>query len=454
MVTTPSRSQRVNNFKLGRIPYSFAAPSGRAMYVMYASRRARKRVSPTAQRARCYSPSTTDSRADHRAVIALAYRSLVRDTLLPSDPTVIGRAALAGPGITLPVGFGSDVERDAEWLARQAAEAPVWPVIQAMAHAADKPHTGLSTIARGARLAALQTGAPEVNPGFAAWLQPDGRLAVADVDARGSAHAGGLRQGDLIETLDGVPPRASGLEIMRFYSAAAGAKLVLQVDRGGQRLSVDMVMRRGDVPVVTYQTLPGDVAYVNVRWFASSEDARTDTAASVRSALAAFVAQAAQGVVIDLRSGMGGSIKAVASIISAMSAADSVVASLDSDGLPVKVPRNGVRIWPDLPIAVLVNEQSTSAAEFLAIGLEELSGAALVGTPTSGGLNFLRFVDLGEGYVLALPGAPGLGPRSLAARSGHRLVPTIRVPNPSASQLVAGVDGQLEAAHHFVTGSG
>ena len=79
--------------------------------------------------------------------------------------------------------------------------------------------------------------------------------------------------------------------------------------------------------------------------------------------------------------------------------------------------------------------------------------AALVGTPTSGGLNYLRFVDLCEGYVLALPGAPGLGPRSLTTWSGHRRESTIHVPNPGVSQLVAWVDAQLEAARQWVSGT-
>lgn len=393
--------------------------------------------------------------------MALVYLSLVRDTLLPSDPAVIARAALAlgGSSPPLPSRFGHNVEGDGVWLSQQlTGDGPWWHVIQAMARAADKPHTGLSTTARGGRLLALQSGVPEVNPGFAAWRQPDGRLAVADVDARGSAHASGLRPGDLIEAIDGVPPRASGLEILRFYAAAAGETLELRVDRGGRGLTVDLLMRPalrpGGVPVVTRRTLPGHVGYVNVRWFASSEDAECDTAASVGNALAGFVEQSVSGVVIDLRSGMGGSIKAVANIISAMTDAATVVASLDTEGLPVENSRNGERIWPDLRIAVLINEQSTSAAEFLAIGLEELSGAALVGTPTSGGLNYLRFVELGDGYVLALPGVAGIGPRSLVTRPGHRLESTVHVSNPRWSDLVAGVDAQVEAARRWVTGTG
>src|SRR5690606_21460269 len=198
-------------------------------------------------------------------------------------------------------------------------------------------------------------------PGFAAWRQPDGSLAVADVDPRGSANAGGLRPGDLITAIDGALPRASGLEMMRFCSAAPYESLALQVDRGRRPLAMDLVMRPGTVPVVTRRRLPGGVGYVKVRWFASSEDAGSGAAASVRRALAAFVAQSAPGVVIDLRAGIGGSLKAVVSIISAMSDAGTAVASLDAEGTPDELPRSRQRIWPDLPIAVIVNEQHTSA---------------------------------------------------------------------------------------------
>src|SRR5690606_23766978 len=149
-------------------------------------------------------------------------------------------------------------------------------------------------------------------------------------------------------------------------------------DRLGQRLEVDLELRAGDVPVVTRRMLVGSVGYLNLRWFASASDEEGDTAAAVRSGLSAFTSEGASGVVIDLRAGVGGDLRAVIGSLSAMCDAATVVAVMNPQGEPVEYSRDSDRIWPDLPVAVLINEQSTSAAECLAIGLEEWLGAALV----------------------------------------------------------------------------
>lgn len=406
-------------------------------------------------------------------MLGLVYQSLVRDSLLPSEPAVIARAALTAdaayraseraeftsgavgePGSTcsLPSWFGHDADGDAVWLSDQLnGSGPLWHVFRAMTLAADKPHTGLIDGARAAVIASLQNGTPQVAPGFAVWQQQGGTLVVADVHPAGSAHASGLLPGDVIEAIDGVVPRASGLEILRFYAAQTGTSVELSASRAGRPLRIDLVLRSGDVPVVTHEVLSGGVGYVNVRWFATSSDADRDAAAVVRSALVALAAESMAGVVFDLRSGMGGSLKAVIDIVSALSEATTVVA-VQEDGRPVEHARSGECIWTGARVAVLVNEQSTSAAEFLAVGLEECAGAVLVGAPTSGGLNLLRFEELADGYKLVLPAVAGLGPRSLATRAGHRLEPTIAVPNPNPDDSAAAVDGQLEAARRWVVG--
>ncbi len=380
----------------------------------------------------------------------LVYRSLVRDTLIPSDPRVVAEAALAAMSAgsqLLPPGFGQDIGSDG---ARLAAHLPgdgrLWAVLEAMGRAADKPHTGLMDPVRGAGLGALQTGRPRVTPGFGLARQPDGGLAVVDVAQGGSAESSGLEAGDLIVAIDGVPPRASGLEVLRFYSAPVGRRFTLSIERADEQIELDLVLEPGEVSGVTWRRLGDGVSYVNIRWFATSDDPQFDTATLVRCALSDLAPTEDRGLVVDLRFGMGGSLRAVREIISMLTGADEAVAFRDKDGELQQYPRVGDQVTYAAPIAVLVNEQSTSAAEFLAVGLEELASAQLVGTPTSGGLNILTLVPLTDEYQLVLPGAAGLGPRSLATRPGHRLEPTALVPNPTPEDIVAGRDAQLEAA--------
>ncbi|HZJ08736.1 MAG TPA: hypothetical protein VFD39_03510 [Trueperaceae bacterium] len=112
----------------------------------------------------------SDNSLSNADLTALVYRSLIRDTLLPSDPLVVGRAALGaieGGGTELPAGFGDDVERDALWLAsRLPVDGPPWASLGAMATAADKPHTNVSHEFAIGRVGAVWNGKPRTSPGL------------------------------------------------------------------------------------------------------------------------------------------------------------------------------------------------------------------------------------------------------------------------------------------------
>jgi C-terminal processing protease CtpA/Prc len=156
--------------------------------------------------------------------------------------------------------------------------------------------------------------------------------------------------------------------------------------------------------------------------------------------------------VVDVRSGLGGQLSAANAIISLLCDAAVVGAHRYENGAVETYERNAAAAWCDAPVAVLMNEQTISAAEYLALGLEELAGAVLVGTATAGGLNGLRLVDLGDGYRLALPHGTTIGPRSREARPEFRLQPHVHAANPTVRELAAGVDPALEVARRSVLG--
>jgi C-terminal processing protease CtpA/Prc len=149
----------------------------------------------------------------------------------------------------------------------------------------------------------------------------------------------------------------------------------------------------------------------------------------------------------DLRSGIGGHPGAVVGIASLLSAAGEMFVERDAaGGERVWMRADAAPTWLDRPLAVLVNEQTISCGEYLALVLAELEGAVPVGTPTAGGLNGIRRIDLGDGWRLAIPERTILGPRRRVPLPGCRLEPDLRVPNPSPAELGAGIDAPLEAA--------
>jgi hypothetical protein len=392
--------------------------------------------------------------------IALVYRALVHESLVPSAPAVIGRAALAalarrggGEAPVLPQDFGLDLDRDVAFLegALQGAH-PWWDVFAAMAWDSQVPHTAVTDDAFAAGMQARLRGEPLAAPGFFLWRQTDGRLAVADLDPAGSGHACGLRAGDVVVEVDGRRAGRANSEVLPFYTAPAGSSFDLVVERDGVPRRVRLDLASAPVACVTARRLADGVGHVRVRWFATSDDPRGDAGALTRAAAASLVADGAPGIVIDVRSGLGGLLSAANAILSLLCDAPVVGAHRDGTGGVERYDRTGPMVWRGAPIAVLVNEQTISAAEYLALGLEELAGAALVGTETAGGLNDLRFVDLGDGHRLALPGRATLGPRSLEPRPEFRLTPHLRAANPTVQELTAGRDPALETARQWVVG--
>ncbi len=389
------------------------------------------------------------------AVIATVFRALARDSLIPTDPRLLGTIAMRAIGdatgsspLPLPGWFGSDVDRDADWL--EATNPPgVSPmaVASAMAWECGVPHTGVTDEAFRAGMMAIMDGSPRVAPGFALWRQADGRQAVADVDPAGYGSRSGIRAGDVLVSIDGRELRRPTGEIMTFYTDLPDTVRSLEIDRQGNLSVLESLATSGPVPGVTLDRLSDGTGHLRIRWFARSGSPEQDTAALALRAIAELAAEGAPGIVIDVRSGIGGDPNAVASIASALCGHDGpMVDVVHTDGRHLVYERSGPILWPDAPIAVLVNEASVSAAECLAIALEELADAVIVGTPTAGGLNGMRAVDLGGGYALTTPLGTALGPRSGVGRPGMRVEPHIRIENPTATELRDGTDPPLEAA--------
>jgi C-terminal processing protease CtpA/Prc len=394
--------------------------------------------------------------APQRDLIGIVYRALVRDSLVPSDAARTGRSAVAalarrGFDVVLPPDFGADVERDAAFLVHSLPpDGPWWDVLTAMAWDSGVAHTAVTDSGFTAGMMARLRGEPLTAPGFFLWRQSDGRLAVADLDPTGSGHACGLRAGDVVLAVDGRPARRANSEVLPFYTAPTGARFDLTIERDGALGRVLLDLAPADVPCVTARRLDGGVGHLRVRWFATAKDDRHDVGALTRRAVASLVADGAQGIVIDVRSGLGGQLSAANDVISLLSDASVVGAHRTDDGVVKTYPRTGAYAWTSARVAVLVNEQTISAAEYLALGLEELAGATIVGTPTAGGLHTIRFVDLADGYRLALPFKTTIGPRSRAARPGFRLQPHVYAANPTVRELAAGDDPALETARRVL----
>ena len=383
-----------------------------------------------------------------------AYVALVRTSIVPADPRAVGTAALAAgasqmqaPAPSLPEGWGRDPERDGAWLDAAVTGAPSpWRIITAMTRVARTAHVGLVTPEIRAGIGRLMTG-DQPAPGFNVYRAPDHRFVVFDVVPGASAATSGVLAGDVLERLADEP--VEGLLSPLFPALTRlgpGERVPLGVVRKGHRETIQLELRHAVVSPVESRLLRGGNGYLRIRWFARSDDRARDTAALVRAALASFVGRGARGLVIDLRSALGGIGEA--DIASALCDGD-IVYFVQQPGAatPSPVARQGPRIWSGRRIVFLVNEQTVSAGEDLVLAVRELApSTVVVGRTTAGGLTEFEPIPLGAGHALIVPTSAVLGPVTRQAPPGHAIVPDIPLDGATVAELLSGRDPELAAA--------
>jgi carboxyl-terminal processing protease len=229
------------------------------------------------------------------------------------------------------------------------------------------------------------------------------RLYVKSVVAGGPASRAGVRSGDLLLNGDGKSVRGRPLaRSIEALSGPPGSTLQLTVRSAGEparELSVEREFV--NVASVNAELLEGRVAYLALNTFnRRSPD-------ELEQALQELRRQAPDGllggIILDLRDNRGGTIRA------AMEIADGFL----DDGLVVhtegRVPASKLEYralpgqWaPELPLLVLVNGRSASAAEILAAALRDNGRAELFGQTTYGKGSAQAVLPLRDGKAIKL----------------------------------------------------
>lgn len=219
--------------------------------------------------------------------------------------------------------------------------------------------------------------------GVGSRLNPDPLGAkVYTVFDDGPAYAAGLRENDLIVAVDGKP--ISGKDIQAIVDLIRGkenTQVRLTVVRGTSKPMVLAIQRKRIItPTVEAKFLPKDkVGIVTVSSFSEP------TALQFDRALQKLDTDGIEGLVIDLRSNPGGLLETAVDMLSRFFENKVVVTMKFRDGHTEVAKTYGgyKRNW-NIPIVVLVNEDSASAAEIFTGALRDYKLATIVGEHSYG----------------------------------------------------------------------
>lgn len=239
---------------------------------------------------------------------------------------------------------------------------------------------------------------------------PDGRVVVAVPAVGGPAWRAGVHAGDQVMEVDGVEAHAGAVDVTDHLRGEAGSTVVVAVRRGDDRVVFDLVREeiREDTVRGYVRTANGDwdpwiapgVAFVRITSFRPHTDEELDE----------LLGSPARVVILDLRGNGGGDVMAAVNIADRF-VAEGELAFLGGRTIPPpEGGENGELPWnvavpghslEGVPVYVLVDRETASAAELVAGALRERAGAVLVGERTFGkGLAQALRVDseLGVGW--------------------------------------------------------
>ena len=218
--------------------------------------------------------------------------------------------------------------------------------------------------------------------GIGAYVDTQGDFLTIVTPIEGSpAEAAGLRPEDMIIAIDGEDMTGyTPEEARQRVLGEAGTKVVLTIQRKGEAEPLEFTIVRAKimVPSVTGEMLDNGIAYIDINTFG---DHTTD---ELRAKLDELLAQDPKGIILDLRFNPGGYLHTSIEVMSEFIPEGVVVIEQYGDGSrdTYNALGNGKAI--DLPMVVLINEGSASAAEIVAGALQDYGRAKLVGMQSFG----------------------------------------------------------------------
>ncbi len=269
----------------------------------------------------------------------------------------------------------------------------------------------------------------------------DGGLIVTS-SLDGPAREAGIRPGDLIIKIDGRP--AAKLPFERSATLIMGEKgtvVELTVHRSGERRPMRFTVVRQEVafPAVRHRMVKQDgrrVGYVRVLSF------REDVASRVAASVERLGTRGAEALILDLRGDPGGLLSQAVEVASVFLAEGKVVSTVSAHGLRT-YHVSGAPVDTELPLAVLVDGATASAAEIVAAALVDNERAILVGRRTYGKATVQTLIDLSNGGALKLTTATYVTPDG--DRIGNRGIrPSVKAEDdPSTRRDEAVIDAAL-----------
>lgn len=274
--------------------------------------------------------------------------------------------------------------------------------------------------------------------GIGITLQTDenGNLVVLDVLEDSPAEQAGMTPGLVLTALNGESVEGKTTQELGEAIRSMEGEFVLTA-KTPEGESKDFTVQRASIysNPVSYQMLEGNLGYIRMKNF----DDKCDEEAE--KALDDLIDQGAEGLIFDVRNNGGGYVTELTKLLDRLLPEGEIFVSVNGKGKETVTTSDADCV--DLPMVVLVNGNTYSAAEYFAETLHYYGAAATVGEPTTGKGRSQITLVLADGSAVHISSRRYLTPDRVDLSEIGGIVPDITLEKGED-------DAQLAAAKEFL----
>ena len=227
--------------------------------------------------------------------------------------------------------------------------------------------------------------------GISVKQNDSGDFEIFSVDSGTPAEAAGLTAGQLIVSVDGQPVADMTLsEMQELIRSKLNKDFPMVVsDKKGNEVSVTVACEIIYKDPVSSRMLDGNIGYIKIANFEAGSSEGTI------NAIERLVAEGATSFIFDVRNNPGGLLSELVSLLDYLLPDGDIFISVDKQGN--ETVKTSDKICLSSKMAVLVNANTYSAAEFFAAALQEYDWATIVGEHTTGKARSQITLELSNG---------------------------------------------------------
>lgn len=261
---------------------------------------------------------------------------------------------------------------------------------------------------------------------------------IVAVSSGGPAEEAGILPGDIFTHADGISlGELSTSQTQEIIMGKKNTAVVITLLRGEETLEIPVTRKVIHSKVAESMLLSENVGYIVIDNF--HDGAAEDTIGEIER----LMEQGAAKLVFDVRDNPGGYVDEMVKLLDYLLPEGVLFRSVSSAGKEEVETSDADCL--ELPMAVLINGNTYSAAEFFAAALTEYEWAITVGEPTVGKGYYQNTIELGDGSAVQLSTGAYTTPNGVNLTEVGGLVPQVQA-DPAEETVTVEADPQVMAA--------